>query len=128
MAGVTKVGIDIVDIARFKRFWASLDAGNNELFTPAEVESARAGRHVLASLAGRFAAKEAVFKLLEDLDPFACDWASIEIVAKPSGGLAVQLHGAAAEVARQRRFGDIAVSLSHSRSVAVAAAIVCESC
>lgn len=128
MLFTTRVGIDVVEIARFGRLVRSVEVEQAGLFTGAELEAARAGGHFVSSLAARYAAKEAVFKLLEDLDPFACDWTEIEVVSRASGGLGVRLSGTAASLAEARGFADIAISLSHSRTIAVAAAVVAEPC
>ncbi len=73
-------------------------------------------------LAVRFAAKEAVFKLLgAGLGTLA--WADVEILTLPTGRPFVQLSGRALEVAGQLGIGEIEISLSHSREYAVAQAV-----
>ena len=73
-------------------------------------------------LAARFAAKEAVLKLLgrPDIDPL-----TIEILSDDAGRPGVLLHGRAADLARRAGLGPVDVSLSHDhgRALAVATAI-----
>jgi holo-[acyl-carrier protein] synthase len=109
------VGIDLIEIERIERALQRRPRLAERLFTPAELDYARArarpGRH----LAARFAAKEAVIKALgEGVPP-----GQIEIEA--GGPPAVRLRGRAAEAAAER---EIAVSLTHSRESAAAVAIL----
>lgn len=73
-------------------------------------------------LAARFAAKEAVIKLLrpEGSQP---EWRSIEIRREPGGGCSVVLSGTAAAMAAERGLGPIAVSLCHEGPVALCVAL-----
>lgn len=70
-------------------------------------------------LAGRFAAKEATMKLLRAGDE-PLPWRSIEVRSAPEGGLAIELSGAAAALAQRRGLGELAVSVTHRRSLAAA--------
>jgi holo-[acyl-carrier protein] synthase len=72
------------------------------------------------SLAARWAAKEAVIKLLGSGD--GVDPRSIE-VRTPAGRATVSLTGRAAELAEDARLGPIDVSLSHTRDLAMAVAV-----
>ena len=75
------------------------------------------------ALAARFAAKEAVMKLLGR--PDEVDLLEIEIVSGPSGAPGVRLRGRAAQVAGGLGLDadSVAVSLSHDRGVAFAVAV-----
>ena len=71
------------------------------------------------TLIARFAAKEAVSKALgTGIGPVS--WQEIEILEKPSGAPYVVLHGKAKEVAESLGLQHWSLSLSHSRSHAVA--------
>lgn len=72
-------------------------------------------------LAARFAAKEAVLKLLDPLDVLP-GWRDIEIVTTPSGRPEVVLTGDAAMLADRCGLGPIALSFSHAGGVATAVA------
>jgi holo-[acyl-carrier protein] synthase len=90
----------------------------DRVYTPAEQESYRTGG--AASLAARFAAKEAVLKLIGTAD--GVDPRSVEITQR-DGRPEVRLSGLAATLARQAHLGPIDVSLSHSGDHALAVAV-----
>ena len=73
------------------------------------------------TMAGRWAAKEAVSKVL-GLGVRGIGWRDIEIERLPTGQPAVRLHGRAAARAEQLGMGRIAVSISHESDYAVAIA------
>jgi holo-[acyl-carrier protein] synthase len=73
-------------------------------------------------LASTFAAKEATLKVLRP-DVRWMDWRSIEVVRTAGGWPEVVLHGAAAALARKRRVGRLAVSMSHEAEYAGAVVI-----
>jgi holo-[acyl-carrier protein] synthase len=111
---VLGVGIDVVDIARFM---TSLDrtAGlRDRLFTPAE--SVRPP----ASLAARFAAKEALAKALGA--PVGMDWHDAEVETEDTGRPVLLLRGSVR--ARADHLGVRAVHLSLSHDAGIASAVV----
>ena len=90
----------------------------DRVYTAAEQEAGRTGG--AASLAARFAAKEAVLKVIGTAD--GVDPRSVEIV-QYDGRPVVHLTGRAAELAAQAGLGPIDVSLSHSGDHALAVAV-----
>ena len=72
-------------------------------------------------MAGRWAAKEAVSKVL-GLGVRGIGWRDIEIERLPTGQPAVRLHGRAAARAEQLGMGRIALSITHESDYAVAIA------
>jgi holo-[acyl-carrier protein] synthase len=90
----------------------------DRVYTPAEQEAGRLGGP--ASLAARFAAKEAVLKLIGTAD--GVDPREVEIVQE-AGRPVVRLYGTAASLAAQVQLGQIDVSLSHSGDHALAVAV-----
>jgi holo-[acyl-carrier protein] synthase len=90
----------------------------DRVYTSLEQESFRSGGP--ASLAARFAAKEAVLKLIGVAD--GVDLRSVEI-GNPGGRPDVRLSGRAAELAEEANLGPIDVSLSHTGDVALAVAV-----
>jgi holo-[acyl-carrier protein] synthase len=73
------------------------------------------------TMAGRWAAKEAVSKVL-GLGVRGIGWRDIEIERLPTGQPAVRLHGRAAARAEQLEMGRIAISITHESDYAVAIA------
>ena len=119
-----RVGVDVVstnEVARsIQRF------GNRfteRIYTRHELESCRgAPATVAASLAARFAAKEATIKVLEP-DEARPDWRCIEVVRAPSGACSLELRDRAADLAARAGITAIAVSLSHEEDIAVATVV-----
>jgi holo-[acyl-carrier protein] synthase len=90
----------------------------DRVYTPAEQEAGRVGG--APSLAARFAAKEAVLKLIGTAD--GVDPRSVEITHL-DGRPVVRLSGRAADLAAAAGLGPIDVSLSHSGDHALAVAV-----
>ena len=107
-------GIDLLDIDRLERALERRPRLAERLFTEAErayaAARARPGQH----LAARFCAKEAVAKAL-GLE--AWSWRDIEVVG--DGAPSIRLHGPLAELGVE-----VDVSLTHSRTMAGAVAVV----
>jgi holo-[acyl-carrier protein] synthase len=117
--GTTELGIDIIKVARIaaalRRFG---DRFPRRVLTDAEH---RYVRNRPENFAGRWAAKEAVSKVL-GLGVRGVGWRDIEIVRLPTGQPSVRLHGRARARAEQLGMGRIAVSISHEGEYAVAIA------
>lgn len=116
---IPELGIDIVRVERIRRTLDRFgDRFSRRILTAAEAAYVR-GRS--ESLAGRWAAKEAVSKVL-GLGVRGVGWREIEIERLPTGQPAVRLHGRAARRAEQLGLGPIACSISHEADYAVAVA------
>jgi holo-[acyl-carrier protein] synthase len=117
--GTTELGIDIIKVDRIratlKRFGPRFV---RRVLTDAE---RRYVRDRPETMAGRWAAKEAVSKVL-GLGVRGIGWRDIEIERLPTGQPAVRLHGRAAARAEQLAMGRIAVSITHESEYAVAIA------
>jgi holo-[acyl-carrier protein] synthase len=117
--GTTELGIDIIKIERIaaalKRFG---DRFPKRVLTDSEQ---RYVRNRPQNFAGRWAAKEAVSKVL-GLGVRGVGWRDIEILRLPTGAPSVRLHGRAKARAEQLGMGRIAVSISHEGDYAVAIA------
>ena len=117
--GTTELGIDIIKIERIaatlRRFG---DRFSRRVLTDGEQRYVR-GRP--QNFAGRWAAKEAVSKVL-GLGVRGVGWRDIEIARLPTGQPSVRLHGRARERAEQLGMGRVAVSISHEDDFAVAIA------
>ena len=115
----TELGIDIIRVSRIK---ASLERFGERfvgrVLTPTEAAYVR---NRPETMAGRWAAKEAVSKVL-GLGVRGIGWRDIEIERLPTGQPAVKLHGRAQKRAEQLGMGRVAVSISHESEFAVAIA------
>jgi holo-[acyl-carrier protein] synthase len=76
----------------------------------------------LDRLAGRFAAKEAVLKVLEVSSTAVVPWHSIEVRTGGNGVPYVVLSGHAAALAERQGIARIDISLSHDAGIAMAVA------
>jgi holo-[acyl-carrier protein] synthase len=118
-------GIDIVSVARIEKLMDQRGAGFLERwFTTAEIEYCNGKAVPSRHFAARFAAKEAVVKVLPSHWEGPLPWRSIEIVNDRRGAPSVRLSGAVLDVARQAGIGDIQVSLSHCDEYATAVAFL----
>ena len=114
------IGIDIIEIPRIERavrHWGSRFL--RRVFTRREVNLCHDN---CASLAARFAGKEAVMKALNTPLP-VLSFRDIEILSDSSGRPVVHLHGPVKKLTAEMGISGIDVSLSHSRDNAVAMAI-----
>ncbi len=111
------VGVDLIEVERVAQ---SINRYGERflqrVFTQQELAYCR---NRVASLAARWAAKEAVAKAL-GTGIGAVSWQEIEVISKPNQPPALRLHGAAAELAAQLGLSHFALSLSHTKDYAVA--------
>ena len=117
-------GIDIVRCDRIERVWK--DHGEHflsRIYTPAERDYCLDCKTVAVRLSGRFAAKEAVLKVLGTGWRGEIRWTDIETLPDPLGRPVVTLHGAAAALAQRLGITRILMSISHTADHAVASAI-----
>jgi holo-[acyl-carrier protein] synthase len=119
---VTGVGIDAVDIERFRRVLSRRPSLADRLFTGLELGYARAAVDPVPRLANRFAAKEAAMKAFGvGLGAFA--FADAEVVRTGLEGPSLVLHRSARAVARDRRVTRLHLSLTHTDLVAMAVVV-----
>lgn len=116
-----RTGCDLVVVDEVARSVEKFGARYlTRVFTDREVaESAGAAQ----SLAGRFAGKEAVLKVLRMPPETAFAWTDVEIVRERPQGLRVHLRGAPAQAAAAAALGGIAVSISHEGGYAMGVAV-----
>jgi holo-[acyl-carrier protein] synthase len=113
---IVGIGVDVVDLKRFERAASRTPALLERLFTPAERSLP------LRSLAGRFAAKEALIKAIGDST--GVRWHDMEVVSNDLGNPSFELHKAVAGIVRDRGIERIHLSMSHDAGIAVAYVIV----
>ena len=117
--GTSELGIDIIKVDRIR---AALERFGARF--PRRVLTEREAAYVRdrpETFAGRWAAKEAVSKVL-GLGVRGVGWREIEIVRLPTGQPTVSLSGRALRRAEQLGMTRIAVSITHERDYAVAVA------
>jgi holo-[acyl-carrier protein] synthase len=109
------VGIDVVDIERFALTLERTPALRERLFTPEERGLG------IASLAARFAAKEALAKSLGA--PSGMAWTDAQVVTDETGRPSLVTTGTVAARAAELGVGTFHVSLSHDAGIASAVVI-----
>jgi len=110
-------GVDLVKIDRFETLDPAIRARFiNRVYTPVEIKLCDNRNE---SLAGRFAAKEAVAKTL-GCGIGTIRWQDIEILASEDMQPLVHLHGPAAEAATRQGMGLWSVSITHTQEYAMA--------
>ena len=113
---IVGVGIDVVDIDRFADSLARTPAMRERLFT--EQERTRS----TASLAARFAAKEALAKALGA--PVGMAWLDAEIVNETTGNPQFDIRGTVLARANDLGVQSVHVSLSHDAGIASAVVVL----
>jgi len=109
---IAGIGVDVVDLARFERALSRTPGLRERLFTEAERSLP------VRSLAGRFAAKEALLKALGQTD--GVRWHDMAVITGAGGDPDFALTGRAAEIAAERGIARIHVSMSHDAGIATA--------
>lgn len=113
-------GVDLIEVSRVQAVLEKYgERFLSRVFTEAELAYCR-GR--LPQLAARFAAKEAVSKMLGTgiQHPQGVNWRDIEIVSDELGKPFVQLSGKAAQRAAEMNLTTLSISLSHTHEHAIA--------
>jgi holo-[acyl-carrier protein] synthase len=119
---VRGIGVDAVDVARFKQVMARRPAVLDRLFTAAERAYAERSPDPAPRFAARFAAKEAVLKAL-GVGVGEAAFRDVEVVRDESGEPHLSLSGRAAVLAADRGVARWHVSLTHTDTVAVASVV-----
>ncbi|KAK5998240.1 Fatty acid synthase subunit alpha [Cladobotryum mycophilum] len=117
----SNIGVDVEDIS-------AIPIENNTFlernFTAEEIAYCQAAPSPQSSFAGRWSAKEAVFKALGvESKGAGAGLKDIEVLKDKTGAPVVQLHGDAATAAKKAGVKEVTVSISHSETQAVAVAV-----
>ncbi|MEU3304719.1 holo-ACP synthase [Streptomyces sp. NPDC006678] len=115
------VGIDVAEIDRFEDALRRTPAMADRLFIESELMLPSGERRGVASLAARFAAKEAVAKALGA--PAGLLWTDCEVYVEESGRPRLRMRGTVAAAARALGVRTWHLSLSHDAGVASAMVI-----
>ena len=115
-------GTDIIEISRIREsIERSGDKFINILFTPAEIEYCESKRNAkYYHYAGRFAAKEAIFKAVSPLlkNKFDISWHNAEVINDENGNPGIRFIDI-----RFNKIKNIDISISHCKEYAVATVV-----
>jgi holo-[acyl-carrier protein] synthase len=116
------LGTDMIEIARIEHSLTRYgEAFLHRIYTPAEIAYCRQKRKTSAeSFAARFAAKEAAAKALGTGISRGITWTELEVLRLPGQRPTLHLSGRAAELAQRLGVRHLALSLSHTRELAIA--------
>lgn len=121
---IVGLGTDIVEIVRI----GQMIERHGELFltrvyTSEEIRYCQRRKECYQHFAGRWAAKEAVMKVLGTGWTRGVGFQDIEVGTKKSGQPTVEIHGGARDFAEQLGIDEILLTISHCRAYATATAI-----
>jgi holo-[acyl-carrier protein] synthase len=117
-------GIDLVEIERIEKVWRDHpDRFLDRILTPAERAYCERHKNPLPHIAGRFAAKEAILKVLGTGWRGQIAWTDIDIANDEAGQPHVRLSGHTAQIAASKGIQRILLSISHAEKYASASAI-----
>jgi holo-[acyl-carrier protein] synthase len=117
-------GIDLVDCPRIEEMVERHgERFINRVFTAAEQAYAEANKNKAEKLAGRFAAKEAVLKLMGTGWRGKIAWTDIEVVNNAAGQPEVTLSGEVEKLADKLGIKHISVSITHTANFVIASAV-----
>jgi holo-[acyl-carrier protein] synthase len=116
---VIGVGVDAVDIERFRISLARTPSMRTRLFTAEELAYVAPKHDPVPSLAARFAAREAVMKAM-GLGLGAFGFHEAWVTRAPSGDPSLVITGRAAELATERGITEWLLSITHTQLVAIA--------
>jgi holo-[acyl-carrier protein] synthase len=117
-------GIDLVDFPRIgDMIERHGDRFVGRVFTAAEQAYARANRNTVEKYAGRFAAKEAILKLLGTGWRGRIAWTDVEVTNDSAGRPEVTLSGEVKEIAERMGIQQISISITHTANFAIASAV-----
>ncbi|MFD8910088.1 holo-ACP synthase [Streptomyces sp. NPDC059575] len=119
--GIVGVGIDVAEIERFRAALQRTPGLADRLFVAGELSLPSGERRGIASLAARFAAKEALAKALGA--PSGLLWVDAEVYVEDSGQPRLRVKGTVAARAAELGVKSWHVSLSHDAGVASAVVI-----
>jgi holo-[acyl-carrier protein] synthase len=117
-------GIDLVDFPRLEQMIERHGQRFiDRIFTVAEQEYAGRHRNTVEKYAGRFAAKEAILKLLGTGWRGKIAWTDIEVTNNEAGRPEVSLSGEVKAIADRLKIRHISLSITHTADFAIASAV-----
>ncbi len=121
---IVGIGTDIVRISRVRRLAERFPRRiRGKIYTPDELSFCLSQDDAAPSLAGRFAAKEAVLKALGTGWGSGARLVDVEIVNTSTGAPSVRLHGKTSEIAHVRGIARWHISIAHDGDMALAVAV-----
>jgi len=115
------IGTDIIECVRIAQMIEKHgEVFLQRVFTQREILYCSSRKAATQHYAGRWAAKEAVLKVLGTGWAKGILWTDVEIINEVSGAPVIKITGKAAEIARQRGIREVMITISHCRAYATA--------
>lgn len=118
-SAVIGIGVDAVDVPRFRATLSRTPSLRDRVFTDAELVPLADRSDPVPSLAARFAAREAVMKAM-GVGLGAFDFHDVWVDRLDTGRPVLQVSGRADALARERGIGSWHLSLTHTDELAIA--------
>jgi holo-[acyl-carrier protein] synthase len=116
-------GIDLIECERIRELWERHGRRvTDRLLTPAEFDYVMSHKDFIPRLAGRFAAKEAILKVLGTGWRGSIAWRDMEILNDRAGCPILTLTGECARVAERLGITQVFVSITHTQNYGAATA------
>lgn len=121
---IVGIGTDIISVERIKKIIETRgERFLNLIFTDSERKYCQSKKSPWINYAGRFAAKESVFKVLKTGWGLGVRWKDVEILKNKSGEPFISLKGKTKQIAQKKGIKNIILSISHDRKYAMATAV-----
>src|SRR5947209_10126756 len=122
---IVGTGVDLAEVDRIRQAIARFGRRFIErIYTPGEIAYVERKANRFERYAGRFAAKEAGMKAIGTGWRRGVRWQDFEVANLPSGRPTLRFHGAAASFAESLGVRNIALSLTHTATEALAYVIL----
>jgi holo-[acyl-carrier protein] synthase len=122
---IVGTGVDLAEVPRIRTAIERYgDRFVARIFTPAEIAYVERKANKYERYAARFAAKEAGMKAIGTGWRHGVRWQDFEVANLPSGKPTLRFHGVAAEFATRLGAKNVALSLTHTKEMAMAHVIL----
>lgn len=118
------IGIDLIEIHRIEKSMEQNGKFIEKIFTREEISYCRSKHRKEIHYAARFAAKEAFFKALGTGWRYGMKWQEIAIANDSLGKPRIRISGKVREYCQQHNLQSIHLSISHTRTHALAHVII----
>jgi len=120
---IIATGVDLIECQRLRELWERHGRRvTDRLLTPAEWGYVQGHKDFIPRLAGRFAAKEAILKVLGTGWRNGIAWRDMEILNDAAGSPRMNLSGECARVADHLGITQVFISITHTANYAAATA------
>ena len=115
------IGTDIIECVRIAQMIEKHgEVFLQRVFTQKEILYCSSRKAATQHYAGRWAAKEAVLKVLGTGWAKGIQWTDVEVVNEVSGAPVIKITGKAAEIAKEKGIREVMITISHCRAYATA--------